>query len=120
LVFVDQDVAVPRVEVGSQFPVIPEQDGCMQQQVVKVDSVGGHQQPLVDRVDLRRYPFVVAHLHAAHHFGGDQAIFGPADHGADRVRRRVSQGHTGEIAGPLDQRLGVSGIQDRIVFAQPG
>ncbi len=118
LVFVDQDVAVPLVELGPQFVLLAQQRGHVQQQVVEIAGVGGDQPLLVLRIDAGHdgphHAVRPRHVLVCR----DQAVLGPADRAGNGFRRRVRDGGLTFAEHSLEHSPAVIRIVDGVVLVQ--
>ena len=79
-----------RIQLAANLGVFSQQIGDVQQQIVKVDRVGGQQLLLINRIDTCRDRIAMPQRLALHHLRRDQTILGAADRRRDLLRRSVS------------------------------
>ena len=120
LVFVNQDPAVPGVEHVPQVGIVHQHAGHVHEQIVEIDRVRREEHLLVHG------PNPLGHLihrtapAGLERIGREEIVLGPADHPCHTIDRRVGERQSEFLGGPLEQRAGVVGVEDRVVAREAG
>ena len=120
LVLVNHDLAEAVIERAAQIGLVAQHQRHVHQQVIEIDTVGGQQPPLVQRIDPLddRFPNAGAGLRV---MGGvDELVFRPAD----RLPQFVNRHHRVFDPGLRHRRAkhlsAVVDVEYRIVFLKAG
>ncbi len=113
LIFIDEDVTEPGIEVGPDVGVSLEDGDNVDQQVVEVDGRGGLEPLLVAGVDLGRDRLDVIPRSLGQGLRRDQVVLGPADRRVDPLGRDRGVLQVELLHRVLDRAEAVGLVEDR-------
>src|SRR5262249_48240182 len=115
LIFIDQDKAVTRIQVGTQLGIVLKSERGKEKQIVEIDRIRVPQAPLVERINAGYGLSEKVHGLAAVPFRCLQLVLGPADSRFNSLGRKADVVNVRRFQGLFDQANPVLLVVDRKV-----